>query len=248
MNTLNDPLNAQGSAASSRILGKNSVLAFIGIALVAISIVAGIGWGITTANSQAVASASPGGISGTSYSNNAISPSASMGKGEVVVTQPRFVRPPAVFDPIEALAVQASVAATTSTAVQPQPTQAGSASATRAVVPTGWQGTGSPLAQMWDLGAQADWAVRPAPLSPRNWRISGVVQRGEQTQAIVLFDGDPAPKFFKIGDTLPGGAKLAWVKPNVIGVVMPKAGVLAVPVFGGQAPDQGPANSQSKKP
>ena len=248
MNTLNDPLNAQGSAASSRILGKNSVLAFIGIALVAISTVAGIGWGITTANSQAVASASPGGISGASYSNNAISPSASMGKGEVVVTQPRFVRPPAVFDPIEALAVQASVATTTSTTMQPQTGQAGSASATRAVVPTGWQVTGSLLLQMWDLGVQANWAVRPAPLSPRNWRISGVVQRGEQTQAIVLFDGDPAPKFFKIGDTLPGGAKLAWVKPNVIGVVMPKAGVLAVPVFGGQAPDQAPANSQTKKP
>lgn len=208
----------------------------------------------TTAGSKVTVqpSSSLSGRGGIGVSNS-VSNAASMSQGEVIVAQPRFARPPPVFDAVEALAAQASLVAATATAVQ-RPSSAGSPSPAgqrtasapvpAAVVPTGWQGTGSALLQMWDLGAQSEWAVRPAPLSPRNWRISGVVQRGEQTQAIVQFDGDPAPKFFKIGDTLPGGAKLAWVKPNVIGVVMPKTGVLAVPVLDGQEPPP----PQRKKP
>ena len=266
-----DPANFRSQQTNRKAARNGSILALTGTALVALGIGLGVWWGITTADGQALQLPLPAGTTSTSSDvsatsaapsmeqrvgnasvpsepifKNSVGTAASMGQGEVIVNQPRFSRPPQVFDPLEALAAQASLVAATPTVAQQPFSQASKSvgQAVTAVVPTGWQGSGSALLQMWDLGAQSDWAVRPAPLSPRNWRISGVVQRGEQTQAIVQFDGDPAPRFFKIGETLPGGAKLAWVKPNVIGVVMPKAGVLAVPVLDGQEPPP----SQSKKP
>lgn len=246
MNTIYDQAGAPVQVANRRF-SSTGTITILGCALVAIGIGAGVWWGIREASFPA--SSLPD--SASSASINAVSTPASMAKGEVVVAQPRFVRPPTVFDPVEALAAQASLTGDIRPAALPQGRKAANVTATpvqQRIEPTGWQGKGNALLQMWDLGVQPDWAVRPAPLSPPNWRISGVVQRGEQTQAIVQFDGDPVPKFFKIGDKLPGGAKLAWVKPNVMGVVMPKAGVLAVPVLDGQSPDKAPANSQSKKP
>lgn len=212
-----------------------SIFTIVGVVAVAIAIAPGVWWGMHEAG---LASSMPTNATAANgkISNNKISNDKAIDKGEVILNQPRYPRPPAVFDPVEALAVQASLAGGTTT--KSLASSGSTASAPVAVQPVGWAGPGSVLQQMWDLGTQAEWAVRPAPLSPRNWRINGVVQRGEQTQAIVQFDGEPEPRFFKIGDTLPGGAKLAWVKPNVIGVVMPKAGALAVPVLDGQAPQK----------
>ena len=252
----------------STLARRQSMLTIAGVVLVALAIAAGVWWGMQVANQQAQAlplqtasTSATSAISATSKtpdaaaSANIVSNDKSMGKGETLITQPRYPRPPEVFDPIEALATQvgsSSAANSTSTALataakpaKPGGPAGAAANSAPAVQPVGWQGAGTALQQMWDLGAQAEWKVRPAALSRPNWRISGVVQRGEQTQAIVQIDGELTPRFFKIGDTLPGGAKLAWVKPNVIGVVMPKVGQLAVPVLDGQAPEQ---KTKVKKP
>lgn len=86
---------------------------------------------------------------------------------------------------------------------------------------------------LWETTANQPWQVRPQPITPPNWYITGVVRRGEQTQVIVQLDGEPMPRMFKVGDTLPGGARLGWVRPNAIGVVTPTKKTLDVPVLGG---------------
>ncbi len=224
---------------------RQSIFVVVGVAVVALAIAGGVWWGMQEAAHQAQIqqaaqlaplSTSTSKAADVSAPDGKVSNDKSMGKGETLLTQPRYPRPPEVFNPVDAVATQASQAATTPTTPAVAANPASAASPT--VQPVGWQGAGTAMQQMWDLGGQAEWRIRPAALSRPNWRINGVVQRGEQTQAIVQIDGEQAPRFFKIGDTLPGGAKLAWVKPNVIGVVMPKVGALAVPVLDGQAPEQ----------
>lgn len=95
---------------------------------------------------------------------------------------------------------------------------------------------GQAVERMWETTANLAWQVRPAPLTPPNWFITGVVKRGDQSQIIVQFDGEPAPRFMKIGDLLPGGGRLAWVRSDAIGVVMPGRKSLGVPVLSGQLP------------
>ena len=106
----------------------------------------------------------------------------------------------------------------------------GSAAQIPAVVPGGVV-EGNVVERMWETNAQQGWQVRATPLTPQNWYISGVVQRGAATQVIVQFDGDPTPKFYKIGEMLPGGSKLVWVRPDAIGVVTPNKKKINVPVL-----------------
>lgn len=161
-----------------------------------------------------------------------------IGQGETVVPPPFYTRPPVPFDITAALAdIAAAAAARLPAPAAPAPTSplpAGSAKAVPPdVLPAGWDGTSTSLDQLWEGNAKAEWAVRATPLTAPNWRISGVVQRGGETLVMVQFDGDPAMKFLKIGDPLPGGGKLAWVKPDVIGVAFAKRAPVAIPVLGG---------------
>lgn len=110
----------------------------------------------------------------------------------------------------------------------------GSANLDTVVVPGGVM-EGNLVDRMWETNAQQAWQVRSQPLTPQNWYITGVVQRGTATQVIVQFDGEPTPKFFKIGETLPGGSKLAWVRPDAIGVVTPNKKKIDVPVLSNSA-------------
>ena len=101
---------------------------------------------------------------------------------------------------------------------------------------------GNVVNRMWETTASQPWQVRAAPITPPNWFITGVVQRGEKTQIIVQFDGEPTPRFLKIGDVLPGGGKLAWVRPGAIGVITPKHKRIGVPVMS-DSPAPAPVHS-----
>ena len=139
----------------------------------------------------------------------------------------KYAGPPEVVDPI---------AKTSTPAPSVKPAQPTSAKPDD-VNPVGWTASGTDLKLLWEINASADWAVSPTPLSPPNWRVVGVVQRGSQSQAIVQIDNDPAPRFFKLGDTLPGGAKLTSVAPDLIKVTIaqPEQGSSAInlPVLAG---------------
>ncbi|MDP2401812.1 MAG: hypothetical protein U1D25_06160 [Hydrogenophaga sp.] len=107
---------------------------------------------------------------------------------------------------------------------------AGAAGQPPKIVPGGVV-AGSDFNRLWETTAIQPWQVRAVPITAPNWIITGVVQRGKNTQIIVQFDGEPAPRFLKIGDVLPGGSTLAWVGPGTIGVVTPNRKRLAVPVL-----------------
>ena len=135
------------------------------------------------------------------------------------------------------------IAAELAPAQPSSPANPASAPAAKAsdIVPGGAVG-GSAVDRMWETTANQAWQVRAAPITPPNWYITGVVQRGEKTQIIVQFDGEPTPRFLKIGDTLPGGGKLAWVHPGTIGVITPNRKRIGVPVLSDNSP-QTPVHS-----
>jgi hypothetical protein len=93
--------------------------------------------------------------------------------------------------------------------------------------------TPDPLSQLWEFNAQQPPALLPQPLTEPNWYITGVVQQGENTRVMVQFQGESQVRFYKVGDVLPGGSKLAWVKPGAIGVVTPQRKKLQVPILDG---------------
>jgi hypothetical protein len=113
-----------------------------------------------------------------------------------------------------------------------------------AIIPGGAV-AGNAVQRMWEASANLAWQVRATPITPPNWYITGVVQRGDKTQIIVQFDGEPAPRLLKLGDVLPGGGKLAWVRPGAIGVITPNRKRLGVPVLSG---DQEPGAALSAGP
>jgi Type II secretion system protein C len=215
---------------------KQSLFTIAGLCLVAAGFAAGIWYGRQEVHKLDAPLPFPSRTQGTDKS-----PSPTQGKvkanlpapeaAEVILSHPRYARPPIVFDP--GVAIAAAMAASAAQANKPISAKPQKPAPTE-INPGGWAGKGASIDQAWESNAQADWNVRATPLTAPNWRISGVVQRGSQTQVIVLIDGEPNPKFFKIGDTLPGGAKLAWVQPEVVGVVVPKGGNLSVPVLEGQ--------------
>lgn len=90
-----------------------------------------------------------------------------------------------------------------------------------------------PLNQIWEFNAQQPPTLLPQPLTEPSWYITGVVQQGDNTRVMVQFQGESTVRFYKIGDVLPGGSQLAWVKPGAIGVVTPKRKKLQVPILEG---------------
>ena len=226
---------------------RQSAMVVIGVALVALSIGGGSWYGfkfatttpaagsttLTPFQSQSTRANVPGSNGGMSPASGPLPTSSGIGKGETIIGGAFYPRPPPVFDAIAAMALAASapvVPASGPVAANAAAPVRSAASTPAEVVPSGWAGAGASLDQLWESNAAAAWNVRSTPLTAPNWRISGVVQRGEQTQVIVQFDGEPNTRFFKVGDVLPGGGKLTWVKPNVIGVSFPKQKPLSVPL------------------
>jgi hypothetical protein len=233
-------------------------LAVAGILLVAVATGLGIGYGQREAQQMSgmqdpKAQGKPARqdiSTAAATATGKVSNASAVDAGEVILTNPRYAKPPELFDPISAMAA-ARAASAPASGPAPTTTRASaptSKPAVPAIAPVGWAGTGSALQQMWESNARTEWKVRPAPLTAPNWRISGVVQRGQQTQVIVQFDGETVPRFFKLGDVLPGGAKLAWVKPNVIGVVLVQNDALALPVLDGQTQSSLPASATPSNP
>ena len=86
------------------------------------------------------------------------------------------------------------------------------------------------LQEMWEVALQTPHKIGDRPLTAENWFITGVVMRGDEQQVIVQRGSDPKPHFHKVGDLLPGGARIAWVRPNAIGLVTPKSERIALPL------------------
>lgn len=57
-------------------------------------------------------------------------------------------------------------------------------------------------------GAAGKPAAEEKPLTPPDWRIVGVFVEGQQRGVLVATEGQPLPATLRIGDALPGGAKI----------------------------------------
>ena len=88
----------------------------------------------------------------------------------------------------------------------------------------------SVLQEMWEVSLQTPHKIADTPLTAENWFITGVVMRGDEQQVIVQRGSDPKPHFHKVGDLLPGGARIAWVRPNAIGLITPKSEKISLPL------------------
>lgn len=185
--------------------GANQILAVL---VITCALGAGAWWGNHSAGTLAHQVTSP-----TPVANGATAPTA--------VNGPQTPRPRPIADTSAAPLQAGSTGA---------PTPAADTSKPEEIIPGGAT-TATVVERMWETNASKAWQVRPIPLTLPNWFITGVIQRGEQTQIIVQFDGDPQPRFLKIGDTLPGGGKLSWVRPNAIGVIMPDKRIVGVSIW-----------------
>lgn len=58
------------------------------------------------------------------------------------------------------------------------------------------------------IGAAVPVAVEEPPLTPPDWRITGVFTEGARYAVLLSIDGQPQPQLLHVGDHLPGGAKI----------------------------------------
>jgi hypothetical protein len=114
-----------------------------------------------------------------------------------------------------------------------KPVPMGAGMAARSLVAGGEQ-KGTALDRVWEPVVRQPIAVNPQPASAPDWRVMGAVQRGETAFLLVKFDGQPETRMLKLGDKLPGGGTVGWVKPNALGVIYGKQETLDVPILQGQ--------------
>jgi hypothetical protein len=74
------------------------------------------------------------------------------------------------------------------------------------------------------IDAANPWGVHhdqadQAPLTPPEWRIMGAAANGDEHLAIIRIEGQ-APATLKVGDALPGGAKICAVDSDRLCVVV----------------------------
>lgn len=105
-----------------------------------------------------------------------------------------------------------------------------------------------PLHQIWEFNAQQPLVLLPQPLTAPSWYITGVVQQGKNTRVMVQFQGESQVRFYKVGEMLPGGSKLVWVKPGAIGVITPKRKNLQVPILGDSHPSASSSTEGKSEP
>lgn len=68
--------------------------------------------------------------------------------------------------------------------------------------------------QIWEVAARQALPPRKEPLTPPLWRIVGVTAVGDEKSVLLLFANQPATEARKIGDKLPGGAKIVQISQD----------------------------------
>lgn len=63
----------------------------------------------------------------------------------------------------------------------------------------------------WEVTARQPLPPRKEPLTPPRWRIVGVTMAGKDKNVLLLFEGQTTAEAKKVGDALPGGAKIVQI-------------------------------------
>jgi hypothetical protein len=65
--------------------------------------------------------------------------------------------------------------------------------------------------QIWEIAARQALPPRKVPLTSPPWRIVGVTEVGSEKNVLLLFGNPPVTEIRKIGEKLPGGAKIVRI-------------------------------------
>lgn len=65
--------------------------------------------------------------------------------------------------------------------------------------------------RVWEVAVRQPLPPRKEALTPPRWRIVGVTSVGNEKSVLLLFDNQPATEARKIGEKLPGGAKIVEI-------------------------------------
>jgi hypothetical protein len=82
------------------------------------------------------------------------------------------------------------------------------------------QASSASYRQAWELSRLLATPTAPKPSVPRIWRIVGITQVGNASQALVLFEGSNVPELKKPSDQLPGGATIVSIHNNSVEVAV----------------------------
>ncbi len=76
------------------------------------------------------------------------------------------------------------------------------------------------FSQAWEISRLTDHQASPTPPKTQLWRVAGLTQVGSETRVLVVFEGSTAPELKKVGDTLPGGAKIVSIDATSVEVLV----------------------------
>lgn len=74
--------------------------------------------------------------------------------------------------------------------------------------------------RIWEASARQPLPPRKAPLTAPNWKIAGVTSVGDDANVLILFDKQTTPETLKVGDLLPGDAKILQITQDDLRVVL----------------------------
>lgn len=74
--------------------------------------------------------------------------------------------------------------------------------------------------RIWELTARQPLPPRTEPLTAPGWKIVGVTSIGNDANVLLLFDKQIDIEARKVGDSLPGGAKIIQISQDVVRIVL----------------------------
>jgi len=75
-------------------------------------------------------------------------------------------------------------------------------------------------ARVWEIAAKQPLPPRKEPLTPARWRIVGVTAVGDEKSVLVFFENQPMPEIRKVGEKLPGGAKIIEIAQDHLKILL----------------------------
>lgn len=76
--------------------------------------------------------------------------------------------------------------------------------------------------QAWELSRLLTPPTASKPVAPSIWRIAGTTSVNNEQRVLVVFEGSNVPELKKVGDSLPGGAKITEIRNDAIQVEVNK--------------------------
>lgn len=74
--------------------------------------------------------------------------------------------------------------------------------------------------RIWEVTARQPLPPRKEPLTAPGWKIVGVTSVGDETSVLLLFDKQTTTEARKVGDLLPGGAKIVQITQDALRIVL----------------------------